>query len=111
MNQRLEEANARLKPIKIKILSRCDRLSIRATLPKKSGTGKAQQTIALGLPLTLSGIKRAETIARKIASDRDLGLFRWDDYKKEQARLNPLAEAIEKFKNFYKFNAICCGCN
>lgn len=101
MNQRLEEANARLKPIKIQILSRGDRLSIRATLPKKSGTGKAQQTIALGLPCSLSGIKRAETIARKIASDRDLGLFRWEDYQKGKESISPLAEAIEKFKNFY----------
>jgi len=58
--------------------------------------------IALNLPCTPSGINRAEKMAIKIANDRDLGLFRWEDYQSgKQSPSNPLREAIDKFKTFY----------
>jgi integrase len=101
---KLNDANDRLKPLKISLLSRGNRLSVRSTLPNKPGkpTGRSQQTIALNLPCTPSGINRAEKVALKIANDRDLGLFRWEDYQTgKQSLCNPLEEAIDKHRTFY----------
>lgn len=101
---KLNDANDRLKPLKISLLSRGNRLSLRSTLPNKPGKpkGRSQQTIALNLPCTPSGINRAEKMAVKVANDRDLGLFRWEDYQNgKQPISNPLSEAIEKHKVFY----------
>ena len=101
---KLNDANDRLKPLKISLLSRGNRLSVRSTLPNIPGkpTGRSQQTIALILPCTPSGINRAEKMAVKVANDRDLGLFRWEDYQNgKQPISNPLSEAIEKHKVFY----------
>lgn len=101
---KLNDANDRLKPLKISLLSRGNRLSVRSTLPNKPGkpTGRSQQTIALNLPCTPSGINRAEKMAVKIANDRDLGLFRWEDYlRTEQPEQPNHLLAIEQFKADY----------
>ena len=86
MEERLAEINARLKPLAIQLLARgktVKYISARATLPNKPGQspGRSQQTIALRLPFTLSGLNRAEKLAIKIASDRDFGTFDWNDYQ------------------------------
>lgn len=107
-SDRLEQANDRLRPLAIQLIVRGKKtqyLSARATLPNKTGEGRSQQMVALRLPFTPAGINRAETIARKIASDRDLGLFQWENYlfkepETEETTPNHV-EAIDRFRLDY----------
>lgn len=72
----INSANSRLSKVKIRI--RGDRLSLRATLPTKDGTGKKQQDIATGLPATPQGLKLALAKAQSLESDILLERFTWE---------------------------------
>ncbi len=76
----IAQANSRLKPLKISIQQRGERLNLQATLPPKpklSGSTSAdiekatikwqQQRIGLGLRANLEGIRLAEAKAREIS--------------------------------------------
>lgn len=108
-DDRLREANDRLRPLAIQLLARGKTtkfISLRATLPNKPGQpeGRSQQTIALRLPFTIAGINRAETIARKVASERDLNQFNWENYLKTPQKTDQTpshTEAIERYQSDY----------
>jgi integrase len=85
MKLTIEVVNERLKAGKIgvKVEARGDRLSLRATLPPKPGTGKSkphQQYIALGTYDNPAGLQRAEAEAKIVGGLLARGEFDWGRY-------------------------------
>jgi integrase len=90
----LIQVNTRLKPLKISILQRGDRLSVQASLPPKPklgdqlsdlerATAKRQQTkLSLGLQANPEGLRLAEAKAREISGLLMLNAFDWGLYAK-----------------------------
>ncbi len=90
----LNQANTRLKPLKISILQRGDRLSLQASLPPKPkagdqlsdldrATAKRQQTkLSLGLQANPEGLRLAEAKAREISGLLMQNAFDWGQYVK-----------------------------
>ncbi|WP_293136386.1 site-specific recombinase [Microcoleus sp. bin38.metabat.b11b12b14.051] len=96
---RLNQANGRLRAAKIgvRIEERGDRLSLRATLPSKTGGASCQQRIALGIHSNIAGISLAEKEARKLALLIDSKEFTWDLYATEE-NFQAIANWIQKFE-------------
>ncbi len=85
MKLTIEVVNQRLKAGKVgvKVEARGDRLSLRATLPPKPGTGKSkpyQQYIALGIYDNPAGLQRAEAEAKIVGGLLARGEFDWGRY-------------------------------
>jgi integrase len=90
----LAQANTRLKPLKISILQRGDRLSVQASFPPKptwggvipdleKATAKRQQTkLSLGLQANPEGLRLAEAKAREISGLLMQNAFEWGQYSK-----------------------------
>ena len=96
----LAKANARLKAAKIRVRIRekkgSDRLYLRGTLPPKPGSDReewSQQDVSIGCYATIAGLRTAEKLARKMASDLDMKDFDWADWGKPKAK-QPEPETI-----------------
>lgn len=103
-SQSLDHANDRLKVARtgIRILQRGNKLSLRGTLPDKSGQGKKQQTIALDVYANPAGLKRAEAEAYKLSSALALKEFDWADYVTPKAPpMTTVGEIREAFERDY----------
>ena len=104
---RLSQANGRLKrdKIRVTIIDMRGLLSLQATLPPlPSETERKQRKIALGLPLSLDGISRAEKRARLLGRSLREGSFDWSDWRQNQKRTaqgNTLREWIERYEANY----------
>lgn len=111
----LGSANVRLKPLKISILQRGDRLSLQATLPPKpklssdsslAGDKWHQQKISLGLRANLEGIRFAEAKAREISGLILAGAFDWEPYYsspiQEMSKPKTWGEVLPEFEAWYK---------
>ncbi|WP_174783275.1 integrase [Dolichospermum sp. UHCC 0406] len=103
----IEEVNARLKAGKIgvAVCQRGDKLSLRATFPPKSGTGKPhQQYLALGCYANPAGLQFAEAEAKKVGGLLAQGRFEWSEYLDQGLQSAPISSAknwIQKFEVDY----------
>ncbi len=79
---RLDVANKKLRlaAIHLTLEERGGWLSVRGIFPRKSGEGKSQQRIALGIAATSGGIDRAFARCLEIRSALACDRFRWEDY-------------------------------
>lgn len=100
INQRLKAGN-----VKVSIRQRGQSLSLVATLPPKPGSDRSsphQQTIALGVPASEDGFRRAEAEARRVGSLLALKEFDWSLYIEDGgADRNLTRDLVERFKAHY----------
>ncbi|BDA73084.1 Integrase family protein [Calothrix sp. PCC 7716] len=75
------QANERLKYTGVSVKREGKRLVLRAGFPNKPNGAKCNR-LSLGWHVTPELIKRAESLARKISGQIDLGEFDWCDYIK-----------------------------
>ena len=85
----------------ITIFKRGSKLSLRGMLPCKSGKGKSQQTISLGIYANTAGIKRAKLEAQKLGAAIALGEFSWNDYDKTDSVSGTSEYWINRFETDY----------
>lgn len=92
MKNSVEAINARLKTAKmgVAVVQRGDRLSLRATLPGRGGSGKKeprQQYLSLGIYANPAGLKVAEDKAHELAVAivrwKGTGIFDWEAWLSE----------------------------
>lgn len=101
IEQRLNQANGRLKAgnIKVSISWRGDSLSLQATLPPRPNSPKQyphQQRIYLGIPATIDGITQAEKEARRLRAKLDAGAFVWDSPALREPSVEEWVSQFEK---------------
>lgn len=99
----LDRANAELKAGKTRVAInlRNDRLYLRATLPPKPSSTKAdwhQQEIALGVYANPAGVKRAKIAAMEVSSAIAMDRFNWADYLPKTKERQTVAEWAEEFE-------------
>lgn len=99
----LEKLNAKLKIANtgIKIVQRGAKLSLVGMLPRKDGTGKAQQRIALDIYANPAGLKRAYAEAIKLSSLLALKEFDWSLYRPETEKPKTVGEWVARFESEY----------
>jgi integrase len=117
ISKAIDQANNRLKPLKISIEHRGERLNLQATLPpkpkldvpatsdiEKATTKWKQQRIGLGLRANLEGVRLAEAKAREISGLLLQNAFDWEPYYKvpEPSVVEPtVAEWVAKLESDY----------
>ena len=107
MKWTLESVNERLKAGKIgvTVCQRGDRLSLRATLPPKPGSGKTepyQQYLSLGIYANPAGLQRAEAEAKIVGGLLATRSFDWSRYiEPEAGNVGTCGYWIDKFKTEY----------
>lgn len=79
---KLRQVNGRLKAssVKVRVEQAGDRLRLRATLPPRPGSSRAephQQRISLGLPANPAGLRQAEKEARLVGAQLAAREFNW----------------------------------
>ncbi|NJL41951.1 MAG: site-specific recombinase [Leptolyngbyaceae cyanobacterium SM1_4_3] len=102
----LDAVNQRLKAAKTKvsIKQRGETLSMRATLPPKPGSDRPnphRQVIALHLPASENGFKRAEQEARLLGARLSAKEFDWSFYLDGGSDRDLAAKLVERFKQQY----------
>jgi integrase len=87
----LGEVNGRLKAagFRCRIEHRGKRLSLVATLPERSGTGRRQQRIALGVEATLAGLGAAESQAMNLGLQIRQQTFSWATWAPPEDEAKP----------------------
>jgi integrase len=103
----LKAANADLKSLRsgVAIRRRGDRLSLRANLPPKPDSDRAedfQQDVSLGIYANPAGLRQAIAQAKKMSSDVALGSFDWKEWGWSRAEDKyTVAHWIEAFERHY----------
>jgi integrase len=103
----LKAANADLRRLRsgVAIRRRGDRLSLRATLPPKPDSGKAepwQQDISLKIYANPAGLKQAIAQSKRMSSDIALGRFDWREWGWSRAEEQySVAQWVEAFEHHY----------
>lgn len=95
-NQRLKESGYR---VRIRLNGKV--LGLRATLPNKSGHGRKQQDIRLGIPANKDGLKEVEQRASDLDKQLNRETFRWEEWERNPAPKPegiPVSQLIEVFK-------------
>lgn len=105
LSTKLAQANGRLKAanIRVRIEPVGDRLTLRATLPPRPDSDRAQafrQRIYLHCNLTAAGLKFAEAEAKKIGAALDMNQFNWMPYLKLQVDESSSITCGEIVQNF-----------
>jgi Arm DNA-binding domain len=77
----ISKANERLKFTGVTIKREGRRLVFRAKFPPKPNESRADR-LNIGWHATPELIKKAESLARKISGEIDLGIFNWEEYLK-----------------------------
>jgi len=92
----LGEVNARLKVagFRCRIEHRGKRLSLVATLPERTGVGRRQQRIALGLEANLAGLGVAEGQAMNLGLQIRQGAFTWATWGPPEDEARPTLETF-----------------
>jgi integrase len=106
MEGRISQTNGRLRTARVgvTVVTRGNRLYLRATFPPKPGTSStqpSQQRLALGYHANPAGLKLAESEARKIGALLDCGEFQWEPYLKNYVQANTVADWWDKFEADY----------
>lgn len=96
LNRELRAAGIRLT-----IVVRSHKLSLRGMFPTLEGNGVAQQYLALGLDNTARNRARAKAIAMKVWSELELGQFDWRNYRKKVVNTEVCGYWLDKFKSHY----------
>lgn len=85
-----------------------DRLTLRATLPPKPGSGKNapyQQRVYVGLPASPAGLREAEKLARLLGAQVVAKEFSWDVWGNERSpTARSCGEWVAAFKDHYLAN-------
>lgn len=107
-SDRIAAANARLKAanVNLTIEQNGGKLTLRGTLPQKTGDGgkPKQQRIPLNITATPDGIEQAESEAHAIRRDLNANRFDWGKFIKpepEPERPNLIRDWVEAFKTDY----------
>jgi integrase len=106
-NKLLLQCNDRLKlgQVGVSVIQRGDRLSLRATLPPKTGDGKPrQQIVSLGIYANPAGYQRAEIEAKRLGGDLALGRFDWADWiqsSEQNSFERTVAEIVDQIEQEY----------
>lgn len=105
---RLSQANARLKMAKVGVTigMRGGRLFLRATLPPRPGSSKAdpyQQRLFLGIHANPAGLKLAEQEAKRVGLLLDSSEFDWSIYVKVEAEndVQTVSDWVTRFEQDY----------
>jgi len=104
---KLAEANERLRAanVGITILQRNNKLYLRGVLPPKDGKGKPKrQELATGVRASASGIRFAETEARKIGALVDCKEFSWETVShsvRDEVVPPTVGEVVARFEEHY----------
>ncbi|WP_066425526.1 site-specific integrase [Anabaena sp. 4-3] len=109
---KLEEANTRLKADKarVSIIRTGNALQLQATLPlkpgdiDKTGKGKKQYKISLGIPANLHGLKTATEEAHELSKLIARQTFEWTDKylgKKQDKENKTFGELLEQYEGLY----------
>ncbi|WNZ46135.1 hypothetical protein Q2T42_30565 [Leptolyngbya boryana CZ1] len=99
INDRLKEAGT---PVRVRLNGKV--LGIRATLPMKSGQGKKQQDLRLGIPATSDGFKEVERRANQLGKEISTNTFSWANWERDRMPKPdeiPVSMWVEKFKGDY----------
>ena len=101
----IADINARLKaanlPVRVRLRGKTA-LTLQATLPLKTGHGKKQQEISLGIAASKPGLRRIENEAHILSQHLIHGTFRWDLYLQPTVLAQvSTAEMIAHFKVAY----------
>jgi hypothetical protein len=97
----IEAINKRLKETGVQLEQRGNKLSLRATLPARVGTGRKQARVSLNLSaLVPLELEQAEAKAWELAAQKAQGRFRWEDWSQEKAELERMTAAdwVEKYR-------------
>lgn len=103
----IEQLNARLQAAKlgVKIRQRGNRLSLRATLPPRPGSGKSkpyQQCIPLAVYANPAGFKKAEAEAHRVGTLLAIGKFDWSEFlRTDEPDSTPIKTWIERLEEQY----------
>jgi integrase len=114
--QKLVEANANLKRdrIRVSIKQTGNSLQLRATLPLKpddcdrSGKGKKQYDLSLGIPANLEGLKTAIEESYELGKLIARHTFEWNEKylgikSRDKQEIKTIGELLDKFEeNYYK---------
>lgn len=110
----LEAVNSRLKAshIGVEVLQRGRKLSLRATLPPKPGSGKTkphQQIISTSKYSTPEGLEEAEALAMELRSQLQRERFNWENWLGLTASMAQelCSSAISRYKT-HCLNRIIC---
>ncbi len=97
----IDAINERLKETGIQVEQRGSKLSLRATLPTRVGTGRKQARISLNLSaLVPLELEQAEAKAWELAAQKAQGKFHWEDWSQEKTNLERMTAAdwVEKYR-------------
>lgn len=98
INDRLKAAHL---PVRVRLRGK-SALTLQATLPLRSGVGRKQQEISLGIAASRPGLRRIESEAHALAQHLIHGTFRWELYSQPQAAIAlTTSELIVNFKTAY----------
>ncbi|MBW4443340.1 MAG: hypothetical protein KME10_19280 [Plectolyngbya sp. WJT66-NPBG17] len=105
INDYLKQANI---PVRVRLNGKV--LGLRATLPLKSGIGKKQQDLRLGIPVTVDGLREIETQAHQLGKEISTSTFSWSHWERDRAtKLDeiPASQLVQNFKvQYLKANRI-----
>ncbi len=99
INDRLKQANS---PVRVRLNGKV--LGLRATLPLKTGIGRKQQDIRLGIPATKDGLREIESKAGQLSDEIVRKTFTWSSWERDRApKLDeiPVSELVRNFKAHY----------
>jgi hypothetical protein len=104
---RIAQANGRLKAGKIgvRIVRRGDTLSLRATLPLRSGAlrrADGRSVLALGAPANPAGVQFAESKAWLLGAELQNGRFDWGNWTDQQQPGATVEDWLKRFAREYE---------
>ena len=109
IDKSINEANLRLRALRITIERRGDRFALRTILPPKPKSKQdkwTQQRLSLDLRLDLEGVRFAEAKAREISGLLLANAFTWDTYVKHEPGdvevVKKWGETVGAFSDWYK---------
>ncbi|MBD1847042.1 hypothetical protein H6F89_27270 [Cyanobacteria bacterium FACHB-63] len=99
INDHLKQANI---PVRVRINGKV--LGLRATLPIKSGIGRKQQDVRLGIPATADGLREVEAKAHQLGKEIATDTFLWVNWERDRALQPheiPVSHLVQNFKTEY----------
>ncbi len=107
LSSEITKTNDKLRSVGVRVTieQRGSKLSLRAILPPKPGSGKDkpyQQYLSLGVGATIAGLQFAEAEAKRVAAALDMKQFDWTPYLGEQwQKRDTCGHWIKQFEKDY----------